>query len=99
MNILYPGRMIGDGINVRPSNLISDEGDDPGNGLFATMAFRQGDVITTYDGEVISSTLAKALDQQTGAATDAHEEHRQILGNRRGDKTNCARKRRRLIYK
>jgi hypothetical protein len=62
MNILYPGRMIGDGIDVRPSNLISDEGDDPGNGLFATMAFRQGDMITTYDGEVISSTVAKTLD-------------------------------------
>jgi SET domain-containing protein len=61
MTILYPGKKIGDGIDVRPSNLTSDKG-DPGNGLFATMAFSKGDVITTYDGEVISSRAAKALD-------------------------------------
>jgi hypothetical protein len=35
---------------------------DPGNGLFATMPFSKGDVITTYDGEVISSAMAKAVD-------------------------------------
>ena len=61
MSILYPGKKIGDGIDVRRSKLTSDKG-DPGNGLFATMVFSKGDVITTYDGEVISSTVAKALD-------------------------------------
>jgi SET domain-containing protein len=57
MTILYPGKKISDGIDVRPSNLTS-----AGNGLFATMAFSKGDVITTYDGEEIRSTVAKALD-------------------------------------
>jgi hypothetical protein len=61
MTILNPGKKIGEGIDVRKSSLMSDKG-DTGNGLFATMAFSKGDVITTYDGEVISSTVAKALD-------------------------------------
>ena len=63
MSILYPGKKIGDGINVRSSNLKRVKGgEEPGNGLFATMAFSKGDVITTYEGEVISSTVAKAVD-------------------------------------
>ena len=60
--IKYPGKTIGDGLEVRPSVLpVGEEGEDPGNGLFATMDFSKGDVITIYDGEVIDSTLAKEL--------------------------------------
>jgi len=58
--IKYPGKTIGDGLEVRRSNLpLGEDGEDPGNGLFATMDFSKGDVITIYDGEVIESTLAK----------------------------------------
>ena len=60
--IRYPGKTIGDGLEVRPSDL-PESGDGPvGNGLFATVDFSKGDVITIYDGEVISSKEAKAVD-------------------------------------
>jgi len=63
MSILYPGKKIGNGITVQSSKLKRVKGgEDPGNCLFATMPFSKGDVITTYDGEVISSAMAKAVD-------------------------------------
>lgn len=41
-------RTIGNGIAVRNSTIAN-----AGRGLFATIAFRKGDTITEYDGEVI----------------------------------------------
>ena len=70
---MYPGKKIGDGINVRLSNLKRVKGgEDPGNGLFATMAFSKGDVITTYEGEVISRTIAKAMDAKGSQCCHRH---------------------------
>jgi hypothetical protein len=54
VKVLWPGKTIGDGLEVKESRIPG-----AGNGLFATTDFLRNDVITLYEGEWISR--AKAL--------------------------------------
>lgn len=49
VKVLWPGKTIGDGLEVKESRIPG-----AGNGLFATTDFLRNDVITLYEGESVS---------------------------------------------
>ena len=62
--LMWPGATIGQGLAVVPSQLH-----DAGMGLFATMDFMKGDVITIYEGEHIYKEEACKREVKTHMAS------------------------------